>query len=216
MPPPLSEFDDLSAAATVCNTSELVEMILRKVDWKKMFGVKRVSILWNDTIERLLRQPEYQILGTVAVAPTQVFTVAPKPQGSVRNLVSIQPGQNAPFGSLVVHYHPLLKPVAHNPAGNYRFIEGQFLLSWRSGIWEDMFLTQPPCKMIYLVSSDANTRIHVGAKGGVTWKDVIKELQLCKSRDRTSHRVIDDTCRVEIVLPRTIDQDSPWLKGSEK
>lgn len=215
MSPPLSEDESLSAATKVGSTAEMVEMIVRKLDFKKMFGVKRVSTLWNDTIERLLRQPEYCVLGTIAVAPTQVFTRATSPQGSIPNLVSIEPGQKVPLGSLVVQYHPLLKLVAHSPARNYRFIEGQSLLSWRSGIWEDMFLTQPPCKVIYLVSSKTNTWIVVRAKGGVTWKDVLKELQLCKSRDRTSRFSIDDIRRVEIMLSRTIDQDSPWLKGPE-
>lgn len=169
MSPQSSENENPSAATRVGSTAEMVEMIVRKLDWKKMFSSKRVSVLWNDTIERLLRQPEYCILGTVPVAPSKVYIYKRKGQSVIRDWSSTELDHSTDSGEWIAQYHPLL--------GKSRSINGEALLTWSSGIWENMFVTQPPCETVD-ISCVRFDQVHV--KGGVTWKDVIKRIWILK------------------------------------
>lgn len=170
-----------------------------------MFDVKRVSVLWNDTIERLLRQPEYRVLGTVPAPPTQHCVFQMQNGQHICQVVPFEPDKKLVSGFLVVQCHPLLIAARSLPSPNMRVFDAPMLLSWKSGTWEDMYISQPPCEVIHLRISSSRGTQTLKVNDGITWKHLIKALHQWKSSSYAARRSIDMN-EIIVELDRTVGE----------
>lgn len=143
----------ISAAARTFKTTELLEQILKSLSIEDVVQAQRVNHKWRDVIAGSL---ELQQTLFLAAAPCHAYLYfrydAPH---DTRRLVFTP--------ELLEDYH-CLTIAQHHPAFGYEEWEQYAshlricvayskIVGWGSDIWENMFITQPPCERVHVAFS---------------------------------------------------------------